>query len=75
MWNFQNGHHIVHCEPASDSEVTGLISVGKKKGILAVGWSRMVTFYDDSDAELVSCYAIYTQGNFHVRSDRSDIIG
>ena len=40
------------CESVVEAEVTGLISLGKKKGFLATGWSRMITFYDDSDSDV-----------------------
>ncbi|XP_072043758.1 LOW QUALITY PROTEIN: cilia- and flagella-associated protein 337-like [Amphiura filiformis] len=51
VWNFQNGHNIFQCESTAEAEITGLVSLGKKKGFLSVGWSRMITFYDDSDSD------------------------
>ena len=52
MWNFQNGHNINQFEPIAEAEITGLVSLGKKKGMLAVGWSRKIAFYDDRDSDV-----------------------
>ncbi|XP_072168406.1 cilia- and flagella-associated protein 337-like [Diadema setosum] len=51
VWNFQNGHHIHDCESVGDDEVTGLVSMGKKKGFLSVGWSRKIVQYKDGDCD------------------------
>ena len=51
VWNFQNGHNLHKLEPAAgEAEVTGILPLLDKKIILAVGWSRLLTTYDDSDA-------------------------
>ena len=52
MWNFQNGHNLHKLEPVSEAEVTGLLAVNDRKVILAVGWSRLITLYDDSDPDV-----------------------
>eukprot|EP00057_Strongylocentrotus_purpuratus_P002746 XP_003725163.1 PREDICTED: WD repeat-containing protein on Y chromosome [Strongylocentrotus purpuratus] len=51
VWSFQNGHSIHECESVGDDEITGLISVGKKKGFLSVGWSRKIVQYQDGDCD------------------------
>ncbi|XP_071797033.1 cilia- and flagella-associated protein 337-like isoform X1 [Asterias amurensis] len=51
VWNFQNGHNINQFEPVAEAETTGLVSLGKKKGMLAVGWSRKIAFYNDRDSD------------------------
>ena len=56
VWNFQNGHNLHKLEPATDAEVTGIIPVKDKKVIIAVGWSRLITMYDDSDADVSSFF-------------------
>ncbi|XP_064614731.1 WD repeat-containing protein on Y chromosome-like [Liolophura sinensis] len=51
VWNFQNGHNLHKLEPVSEAEVTGIIALLDKKSILAVGWSRLLALYDDSDLD------------------------
>ncbi|CAH1794020.1 unnamed protein product [Owenia fusiformis] len=52
VWNFQNGHNINKAEPVSDTEITGLVHVVEGgKNIIAVGWSRLITIYDDSNPD------------------------
>ncbi|XP_070580974.1 cilia- and flagella-associated protein 337-like [Ptychodera flava] len=51
VWNFQNGHNIHQCEAVSEAEVTGIVSFRERHRILAVGWSRQITMYDDSDSD------------------------
>ncbi|KAJ8037373.1 WD repeat-containing protein 49 [Holothuria leucospilota] len=67
VWNFQNGHNIHQCDPVADAEVTGLVSLGRKKGFLAVGWSRQITYYDDSDSDtfLVKAWQDWRGGQLH----------
>lgn len=52
VWNFQNGHNLHKLEPVSEAEVTGIIALLEKKSILAVGWSRLLMMYDDSDPDV-----------------------
>ncbi|XP_076443223.1 cilia- and flagella-associated protein 337-like isoform X3 [Babylonia areolata] len=60
VWNFQNGHNLHKLEPATgEAEVTGILPVLDKKVILAVGWSRLITYYDDSDADNMYVTANY----------------
>ncbi|PVD39372.1 hypothetical protein C0Q70_02002 [Pomacea canaliculata] len=51
VWNFQNGHNLHKLEPVGEAEVTGMLALTEKKIILAVGWSRQIVMYDDSDAD------------------------
>lgn len=51
VWNFQNGHNLHKLEPVSEAEITGLLALNDRKVILAVGWSRLITMYDDSDPD------------------------
>ncbi|XP_048248360.1 WD repeat-containing protein on Y chromosome-like isoform X1 [Haliotis rufescens] len=51
VWNFQNGHNLHKLEAAAEAEVTGILPVRDKKMILSVGWSRLLTIYDDSDQD------------------------
>ncbi|GAB1602852.1 WD repeat-containing protein on Y chromosome-like [Argonauta hians] len=60
VWNFQNGHNLHKLEPVADADVTGLLALNDRKVILAVGWSRLITMYDDSDPD-----------NMYVTSDLS----
>ncbi|XP_071952599.1 cilia- and flagella-associated protein 337-like [Antedon mediterranea] len=52
VWNFQNGHNIHQLDVVDDVEITGLVSFGDKKGILSVGWNRLIVKYDDSDSDI-----------------------
>ncbi|XP_022084992.1 WD repeat-containing protein on Y chromosome-like [Acanthaster planci] len=67
VWNFQNGHNIIQFEPVAEAEITGLVSLGKRKGVLAVGWSRQIVFYNDQDAEtlLVKANTSWKGGQVH----------
>ncbi|XP_038067567.1 WD repeat-containing protein on Y chromosome-like isoform X2 [Patiria miniata] len=67
VWNFQNGHNINQFEPIAEAEITGLVSLGKRKGVLAVGWSRQIVFYNDKDAEtlLVKADTSWKGGQVH----------
>ncbi|XP_039256207.2 cilia- and flagella-associated protein 337-like isoform X1 [Styela clava] len=51
-WNFQNGNCLHEFESVTEAEVTGIMSFQDQK-ILAVGWSRCITLYDDSDPDIV----------------------
>ncbi|XP_069124684.1 cilia- and flagella-associated protein 337-like isoform X2 [Argopecten irradians] len=51
VWNFQNGHNLHKLEAVGEAEVTGIVPVMDKNIILAVGWSRKIIVYDDSDAD------------------------
>ncbi|XP_041364011.1 WD repeat-containing protein on Y chromosome-like isoform X2 [Gigantopelta aegis] len=67
VWNFQNGHNLHKLEPAADAEVTGILPVKDKKVIIAVGWSRLITVYDDSDADnmYLTANATWKGGQLH----------
>ena len=52
VWNFQNGHNINQFQSVAEAEITGLVPLGKKKGVLAVGWSRQIVFYNEEDSEV-----------------------
>lgn len=52
VWNFQNGHNLHKLEAVAEAEVTGIMPLLDKKIILAVGWSRQVTLYEDSDPDV-----------------------
>ncbi|XP_052069658.1 WD repeat-containing protein on Y chromosome-like isoform X4 [Mytilus californianus] len=51
VWNFQNGHNLHKLEPEEEAEVTGILPLVDMKMIIAVGWSRKITVYDDSDPD------------------------
>ncbi|XP_063446060.1 WD repeat-containing protein on Y chromosome-like isoform X2 [Mytilus trossulus] len=51
VWNFQNGHNLHKLEPEEEAEVTGILPLVDMKMIVAVGWSRKITVYDDSDPD------------------------
>lgn len=51
VWNFQNGHNLHKLEPEEEAEVTGIVPLVDMKIIIAVGWSRKITVYDDSDPD------------------------
>ncbi|XP_013420475.1 WD repeat-containing protein on Y chromosome isoform X3 [Lingula anatina] len=51
VWNFQNGHNLHKLEAVAEAEVTGIVPFSDKRIILAVGWSRLITLYDDSHAD------------------------
>ncbi|XP_035828989.1 WD repeat-containing protein on Y chromosome [Aplysia californica] len=51
VWNFQNGHNLHKLEPVGEAEVTGIVQLPDKKVILTVGWSQLITTYDDTDAD------------------------
>ncbi|KAK7112140.1 cilia- and flagella-associated protein 337-like isoform X2 [Littorina saxatilis] len=60
VWNFQNGHNLHKLEPAvGEAEVTGIMPILDKKVILSVGWSRLLTVYDDADGDNVYVSAEY----------------
>lgn len=48
----QNGHNVHQLEPVDESEVTGVVQLNERKQILAVGWSRKIVQYSDSDADV-----------------------
>ena len=52
VWNFQNGHNLHKLEPEEEAEVTGIVPLVDMKIIIAVGWSRKITVYDDSDPDV-----------------------
>ena len=54
IWNVQNGHNLHNLESVQEAEVTGVTPLTDKKLTLAVGWSRMITKYDDSDQDVSS---------------------
>ncbi|KAL5017844.1 hypothetical protein ScPMuIL_003566 [Solemya velum] len=51
VWNFQNGHNLQCLEPVAEAEVTGVMPLADRNIILAVGWSRLITSYDNSDPD------------------------
>ncbi|XP_048762594.2 WD repeat-containing protein on Y chromosome-like isoform X3 [Ostrea edulis] len=51
VWNFQNGHNLHKLESVSEAEVTGIFPSVDRKIIIAVGWSRKIAQYDDSDPD------------------------
>ncbi|XP_062601746.1 WD repeat-containing protein on Y chromosome-like isoform X1 [Saccostrea cucullata] len=60
VWNFQNGHNLHKLEPVSEAEVTGIFPCADRKIIIAVGWSRKIAQYDDSDPD-----NMYIPANLH----------
>lgn len=52
MWNFQNGHNLHKLESIAEAEITGIVPFSDMKIILAVGWNRLITKYDDSDGDV-----------------------
>jgi hypothetical protein len=52
VWNFQNGHNLHKLESVSEAEVTGIFPSVDRKIIIAVGWSRKIAQYDDSDPDV-----------------------
>jgi len=57
VWNFQNGNCLHELEAVGEAEVTGVSSF-RENTVIAVGWSRKIVLYDDSDADLVSKKAL-----------------
>lgn len=53
VWNVQNGHNLHQLEAVDDSEITGIIPLADKKAIFAVGWSRKIVEYDDTEPDNV----------------------
>ncbi|KAK7469672.1 hypothetical protein BaRGS_00036301, partial [Batillaria attramentaria] len=72
VWNFQNGHNLHKLEPVGEAEVTGILPLSDKKVILAVGWSRLITMYDDSDAD--NMYVTANYGWKGTQLHRDDIL-
>ncbi|XP_064637087.1 WD repeat-containing protein on Y chromosome-like isoform X2 [Lineus longissimus] len=60
IWNFQTGHNLNKLEPVGDLEVTGIVPLAERRLILTVGWSRLLTKYDDAD-----------QDNMYIKADIS----
>ncbi|XP_052262965.1 WD repeat-containing protein on Y chromosome-like isoform X3 [Dreissena polymorpha] len=60
VWNFQNGHNLHKLEAVAEAEVTGIMPLLDKKIILAVGWSRQITLYEDSDPDSMYVHAQQT---------------
>lgn len=52
VWNIQNGHNLHQLESVMEAEITGIVPLPDKKLILSVGWSRMITQYEDSDPDV-----------------------
>ena len=51
VWNFQNGNCLHELEAVGEAEVTGVSSF-RENTVIAVGWSRKIVLYDDSDADV-----------------------
>ena len=45
-------HNLHKLEAVAEAEVTGIMPLTDKKIILAVGWSRQITTYDDGDPDV-----------------------
>ena len=67
VWNFQNGHNLHKLEPAiGESEVTGILPLLDKKIIVVVGWSQLITTYDNSDANVsIYVYQLHIDLYYH----------
>lgn len=65
VWNFQNGHNLRCLEPVAEAEVTGVMPLVDRNVILAVGWSRLITSYDNSDPDVSSCFTDIIIVKFH----------
>ncbi|KAI0223371.1 WD repeat-containing protein 49 [Lamellibrachia satsuma] len=72
VWNIQNGQSLQTLQRVSDAEVTGVVQLADRKLILAVGWNRLITVYDDSDPDCATVKAdtSWKGGQVH----RDDII-
>lgn len=51
IWNFQNGNCLHELEAVDEAEVTAVIAF-QDRTILAVGWSRLISMYDDADPDV-----------------------
>ena len=52
VWNMQNGHSLQQLEAVDECEVTGVVAVPERKSILAVGWSRRIVQYSDTEPDV-----------------------
>lgn len=50
----QNGVELSQLVAVSESEVTGAVHLADRSQFLTVGWSRLISLYDDSKADVSS---------------------
>lgn len=57
VWNYSNGHMLKELTSPTEDEVTAVVHTGASnhKRIAAVGWNRMLTFWDDDHLKSAPC--------------------